>query len=72
MIVIKNCYATGDVTGYGQLGGFAGICGGYISQCFATGDVESTDGKAAGFVANNKGKIYDCYSRGKETVITPT
>lgn len=74
--VIRNCYATGDVTGGAYTGGFAGgIWGLNIINCYATGNVSGAVASMASFVGTDAsdpsyyGSIINCYATG--TVIGP-
>ena len=69
--VIKNCYATGNVTGGSYTGGFAGsIWGLNIKNCYATGNVTQAVASMASFVGTDApagyayGSIKNCYSTG--------
>lgn len=77
-VVCRCCYATGNVTSTesaSQVGGFVGsigaMGGGYISKCFATGDVEGYDSEVGGFAGGIFGVALDCYARGAVHVIVP-
>ena len=70
--VIRNCYATGDVTGGAYTGGFAGgIWGLNIINCYATGNVSGAAAYMASFVGTDAsdpsyyGSIINCYTTGK-------
>ena len=70
--VIRNCYATGDVTGGAYTGGFAGgIWGLNIINCYATGNVSEAAAYMASFVGTDAsdpsyyGSIINCYTTGK-------
>jgi len=70
---IERCYATGTVTGYGGwVGGIVGGLKGTVKDCYATGNVSSTNfgsaggvfgHSAAGFFDNNP-VIQNCYATG--------
>lgn len=69
--VIKNCYATGNVTGGSYTGGFAGSLWGLnIKNCYATGNVTQAVASMASFVGTDApagyayGSIKNCYSTG--------
>lgn len=69
--VIRNCYATGDVTGGAYTGGFAGgIWGLNIINCYATGNVSGAANSMASFVGTDAsdtsyyGSIINCYATG--------
>lgn len=69
--VIRNCYATGDVTGGAYTGGFAGgIWGLNIINCYATGNVSKAAASMASFVGTDAsdtsyyGSIINCYATG--------
>ena len=70
--VIRNCYATGDVTGGAYTGGFAGgIWGLNIINCYATGNVSGAAASMASFVGTDAsdtsyyGSIINCYATGE-------
>ena len=70
--VIRNCYATGNVTGGAYTGGFAGgIWGLNIINCYATGNVSGAAASMASFVGTDSsgpsyyGSIINCYTTGK-------
>lgn len=72
--VIRNCYATGNVTGGAYTGGFTGsISGLNIKNCYATGDVSGAVASMASFAGtdgpnmNYYGSIINCYATGKVT-----
>lgn len=69
--VIKNCYATGNVTGGSYSGGFAGSLWGLnIKNCYATGNVTQAVASMASFVGTDAsagygyGSVKNCYSTG--------
>ena len=66
---ISNCYSTGTVSGYGNVGGLVGINAGTISNCYSTGSVSgsSTVGGLVGendYYGDGSGIISNCYSTG--------
>ncbi|UCC22567.1 MAG: SMP-30/gluconolactonase/LRE family protein, partial [Planctomycetota bacterium] len=63
---IKNCYALGDVSGNGYVGGLSGYnYKGRISQSFAVGDVSGTSWCLGGLLGlNQEGEISNCYAMG--------
>lgn len=70
--VIRNCYATGNVTGGAYTGGFAGgIWGLNIINCYATGNVSGAAASMASFVGTDAsdtsyyGSIINCYATGE-------
>lgn len=70
--VIRNCYATGAVTGGAYTGGFAGgIWGLNIINCYATGNVKGAAVNMASFAGTDAsdaeyyGSIINCYATGK-------
>lgn len=70
--VIRNCYATGTVTGGAYTGGFAGgIWGLNIINCYATGNVKGAAVNMASFAGTDAsdaeyyGSIINCYATGK-------
>ena len=72
--VIRNCYATGNVTGGAYTGGFAGgIWGLNIINCYATGNVSGAANSMASFVGTDSsdpsyyGSIINCYATGEVT-----
>jgi hypothetical protein len=69
--VIRQSYATGDVTGYSTIaGGLAGAnSGGTVENCYARGDVSVPD-YAGGLIGHNgwdPSTVTRCYSAGKVT-----
>ena len=61
---ILNCYATGNVNGYVDVGGFAGENAGDISTSHATGHVKGGT-KVGGFVARqDSGRVEKSYATG--------
>ena len=70
---ITQCWASGNVTGVDRVGGIVGVANGAnvdISDCFAFGNVESTDGYRIGSFAgfSNAGAFYRCYGKGELTI----
>lgn len=70
--VIRNCYATGDVTGGAYAGGFTGsISGLNIKNCYATGDVSKAAASMASFAGTDAsstkyyGSVINCYATGE-------
>ena len=70
--VIRNCYATGNVTGGAYIGGFAGsIWGLNIKNCYATGNVSGAAANMASFAGTDGpaayayGSIINCYATGE-------
>ena len=70
--VIRNCYATGNVTGGAYAGGFAGSLWGLnIKNCYATGDVTGALASMATFAGTDAsagyayGSVTNCYTTGK-------
>ena len=70
--VIRNCYATGNVTGGAYTGGFAGSLWGLnIKNCYATGDVTGAFASMATFAGTDApaayayGSVTNCYTTGK-------
>lgn len=76
---VENCYALGSVQGHTAAGFAADVMSPspdgswgdgtlYISHCFASGNVISETGSAAGFVSSSIGAwLYDCASLGDVT-----
>ena len=64
--VVEECYSTGAVTGYFNVGGFAGA-GGPTYRCFSKGDVNA-NGVCGGFIGEVFGSITDCYTTGAVTL----
>ena len=69
--VIRNCYATGNVTGGAYTGGFAGgLWGLNIKNCYASGNVSQAAAAMASFVGtdasdpNYYGSVTNCFSTG--------
>ena len=64
--ITRKCFSSAAVIGGSfQVGGFVGFCtGGTISNCYATGSVDSESGFLGGFCGYNDDTIEDCYSIG--------
>ena len=76
--VIRNCYATGNVTGGAYTGGFAGgLWGLNIKNCYASGNVSKASVAMASFVGTDAsdskyyGSITNCFTTGIVTGISP-
>ena len=72
--IIRNCYATGNVTGGAYTGGFAGgLWGLNIKNCYATGNVSQAAAAMASFVGtdasdlNYYGSVTNCFTTGSVT-----
>ena len=70
--VIRNCYATGNVTGGAYTGGFAGgLWGLNIKNCYASGNVSQAAAAMASFVGTDAsdsayyGSVTNCFTTGK-------
>ena len=61
---ISACYATGNASGGGIVGGLVGRSYGTISACYATGDATGTGDYVGGLVGRNTGTISACYASG--------
>ena len=77
--VIRNCYATGNVTGGAYTGGFAGgLWGLNIKNCYATGNVSQAAAAMASFVGTDAsdpayyGSITNCFTTGSVTGSSPS
>jgi hypothetical protein len=60
---IANCYSTGDVNGYGWVGGLVGVNYGTVSNCYSSGDVNGVV-VVGGLVGFNYDRVSNCYSTG--------
>ena len=76
--IIRNCYATGNVTGGAYTGGFAGgLWGLNIKNCYASGNVSQAAAAMASFVGtdasdpNYYGSITNCFTTGIVTGSSP-
>jgi len=76
--IIRNCYATGDVTGGAYTGGFAGsLFGLNIKNCYASGNVSQAAAAMASFVGSDAadqdhyGSITNCFATGSVTGSSP-
>ena len=76
--IIRNCYATGNVTGGAYTGGFAGgLWGLNIKNCYASGNVSRAAAAMASFVGtdasdpNYYGSITSCFAIGSVTGSSP-
>ena len=77
--VIRNCYATGNVTGGAYAGGFAGSLWGLnIKNCYASGNVSQASAAMASFVGTDAaagyayGSITNCFTTGIVTGSSPS
>ena len=77
--VIRNCYATGNVTGGAYAGGFAGSLWGLnIKNCYASGNVSQAAAAMASFVGTDAsdsayyGSITNCFTTGSVTGSSPS
>ena len=77
--VIRNCYATGNVTGCTYAGGFAGSLWGLnIKNCYASGNVSQASAAMASFVGTDAaagyayGSITNCFTTGIVTGSSPS
>ena len=77
--VIRNCYATGNVTGGAYTGSFAGgLWGLNIKNCYASGNVSQAAAAMASFVGtdasdpNYYGSITNCFTTGIVTGSSPS
>jgi len=66
---VKNCYATGEVSGANNVGGVAGsLYGSRVENCYATGKVSGDGdyGNVGGVVGaiGEGGWVYNCYATG--------
>ncbi len=62
--IIKNCHATGNVTGKSRTGGLLGCGKGTIENCYATGNVTGTEGVGGLFGVNWSAAVTKCYATG--------
>ena len=76
--IIRNCYATGNVTGGAYTGGFAGgLWGLNIKNCYASGNVSQATAAMASFVGTDAsdpsyyGSITNCFATGSVTGSSP-
>ena len=76
--IIRNCYATGNVTGGAYTGGFAGgLWGLNIKNCYASGNVSQAAAAMASFVGTDAsdsayyGSITNCFTTGSVTGSSP-
>ena len=76
--VIRNCYATRNVTGGAYTGGFAGgLWGLNIKNCYASGNVSQAAAAMASFVGTDAsdsayyGSITNCFTTGSVTGSSP-
>lgn len=74
---IRNCWASGNVSGYKQLGGLIGWIGTHVSlyennigtveNCYATGNISGHD-RIGGLIGDNGSSyVLNCYSTGNVT-----
>ena len=73
---IERCYATGNASGYGQVGGFAGRSDNIISNCYSRGNASRTGSSSSGaigaFCGYNTSTIEYAYSTGDVTYQSST
>lgn len=76
--VIRNCYATGNVTSGAYTGGFAGgLWGLNVKNCYASGNVSQAAAAMASFVGTDAsdsayyGSITNCFTTGSVTGSSP-
>ena len=76
--IIRNCYATGNVTGGAYTGGFAGgLWGLNIKNCYASGNVSQAAAAMASFAGTDAsdsayyGSITNCFTTGSVTGSSP-
>ncbi len=76
--IIRNCYATGNVTGGAYTGGFAGgLWGLNIKNCYASGNVSQAAAAMGSFVGTDAsdsayyGSITNCFTTGSVTGSSP-
>ena len=55
---VKDCYMTGTVLGYVKLGGIAGFCNGYVTNCYSTAKV---DGSGICGYCFGDGEVENCF-----------
>jgi len=62
--IVQNCYATGSVSGSGNVGGLVGHNSGMLRNCYAANNVSGSN--AVGGVAgrNHYGTVQNCYATG--------
>ena len=63
--IVKNSYATGNVSGEGRIGGLVGNnYDGTVSDSYATGNVRGDNANVGGLVGRNDGMMEDSYATG--------
>ena len=69
--IIEACYATGNVSGTGSIGGLIGYRSigntGTTKNCYATGDVTGNGQSVGGLIGWGTGTIDSCYATGNVT-----
>ncbi|MDL2300868.1 fibronectin type III domain-containing protein [Lachnospiraceae bacterium OttesenSCG-928-D06] len=68
MTEVSECYATGNVIGKTNVGGFIGAASGCIRDCFAVGSVTSTTNSTSVggmIVGSSSAQIINCFAIGK-------
>ena len=65
---ISNCYTTGDITGWYNAGGIAGLMANTtMKNCYSTGDIDAGTGFNGGGLVGNfvgPGTVENCYATG--------
>lgn len=59
---IENCYANAILLGQNETNGFASINTSLIQHSFAVGRIQSSNGKANGFINMANGRLENCYT----------
>jgi hypothetical protein len=64
---LYECYATGNVSGYEEVGGFVGKLEDYMHNCYATGDVSGSEyvGGFSGYGNWSSSSASACYATGR-------
>lgn len=75
-VTVSKCFNTGKIVSVYQAGGIVGLNSSnasshnwMITNCYNTGDIEASVGRAGGITGYNNGKVVNCHNVGK--VITP-
>jgi uncharacterized repeat protein (TIGR02543 family) len=61
---VKNCYTTGNISGFRDVGGVVGTNNGIVENCYASSDISGTGFYVGGVVGNNEGTVKNCFATG--------
>ncbi len=61
---ISNCYATGNISGAGSIGGLIGRSYVAISNCYVAVNITASDSNVGGLAGESNASISNCYATG--------